>query len=145
KQSGFTILETIMVIMIGSVMAVMVVQFVNTSATPSVTPVTWMNTEYRLQEVMEQITSEYRKAVAQARADNVDFSLDTFLTALKADTRFTGFISEPNTGYISFTSTGGKEFQASAVGANPGDNPVLLITLRQEDQQLRSLFTAQGT
>ena len=145
KNSGFTILETILVIVIGAIMAAMVVQFVSTSSTPSVTPVTWMKGEYRLQEVMEQITSEYREAVALARANDQAFSLDAFLTSLLNDERFRGFISRDNTGFISFSPTGSKEFQASEPGTNPGANPVLLISLRLGDQQLRSLFTGQGT
>ncbi|CCK78878.1 type II secretion system protein [Desulfobacula toluolica] len=58
-NNGFTLIELIVVIVIGSIFATMMYQYVYTSSVRSFSPVSSLDNSLKLYEIVENITSDY--------------------------------------------------------------------------------------
>ncbi len=137
QRSGFTLIEMILVLIIGAIMGAVAFQFTS-NAGSSVSPVVWMQREYSLQKKMEQITSRYRKAIT-----GKDFRLDSFYSEITSDNRFKKYIDTKQSGYLVFKATGPKKFQAAGTQTSPATSS-LLITITDEAQSLVAVFSGVG-
>ena len=137
KSSGFTLIEIILVVLVGAFVATMIFHFVSTSAS-SASPVVWMKKEYTLQRIMEDITAEYRKL-----ADSKNFRLDSFYSALLNDDDFKEYIDTGKSGFLTFQEASPKIFQAGAPQSYPA-TPSLLLTITDEGQTLMAIFSGIG-
>ncbi|GAU08962.1 PulJ/GspJ family protein [Desulfoplanes formicivorans] len=135
---GFTLLEVILVCIVGSILGVMMVQFVRTSSLNAVRPAIRFNTQTDLHAAMERITTEYRTLLENTKAD--EFNLGLLKSFIDTDTEISPYVSSSKTGFISFTSSGGKNYVASNISQSQGSNSILLVTLEKNGQSLSSVF-----
>ena len=63
KQSGFTLIEIILTLVIAAVVGAGLVQYLGSSLTKSSVPIQRLRQAYDLQQVMENITADYRENV----------------------------------------------------------------------------------
>lgn len=137
KTKGFTLIETILIIIIGAVVGLMIFRF-SAVSNKTVSPVIWMKKEYILQKKMEDITIEYRKLVSEK-----NFKLDSFYSFLLNNNEFKEYIDKEKSGFLTFFKTDTNTFQANP----PQDYPVtssLLLTITNEGQTLAAIFSGIG-
>ncbi len=61
KQGGFTLIEIILTLVIAAVVGAGLVQYLGSSLTKSSVPIQRLRQAYKLQQVMENITADYRE------------------------------------------------------------------------------------
>ena len=74
NETGFTLIEIILTIIVGGILAALVVQFMGTSMVRSTEPVSMVQEAFLLSGIMEKITADYTKLLAE------DSSATKFLT-----------------------------------------------------------------
>jgi prepilin-type N-terminal cleavage/methylation domain-containing protein len=125
SNKGFTLIEVILTITIMAVAAALFVTYLGASFTQSSLPAGLVSNQYNLIQQMELFNNQYRQQI-----NNASGTLATDLATFK-----TGFIDgQPfvDTGTIvNMTSNGGYTTQ----------NTVLIVTLRNDDQTLQTIFT----
>jgi type II secretory pathway pseudopilin PulG len=135
---GFTLLEVILVCIVGAILGVMLVQFVRTSSLYAIKPAIWFNTQTDLYAVMERITTEYRTLLENT--DSEEFNLGLLKNYIDTDSEVSPYVSSDQTGFISFAPDGEKNYVASGISQSQGSNSILLVTLVKDGQSLRSVF-----
>ena len=73
NQKGFTLLEIIVTLTVASVLGTIIFLYMNTSLTRSTEPVTRIQTTYSLNQIVEQITADYKTL----KDSNGDYDLAT--------------------------------------------------------------------
>ena len=133
---GFTMVEVIVTILIAAIMGTIAIQFSGTSLSMSARTVDRIKKTYVLNDVMEQITRDYRIWVEK----NPSAPIDDFLTAIKSNEDYSGYIDE--SGSPKATGTGSDYFVDSSSGADETIE-LLQLTLVDADgtQRLVALFT----
>lgn len=126
KERGFTLLEIIVVIIVGSIIGVMMVQFMGTSLTKSAEPIVRVQEIYGLEEVMETIVEEYNGLMISSA------------TPLAGLVTFAGTYTAPYT--VTCTYLSGFDGNGNEVAGSSGDN-ILKVTVGRGDQRLTTLFT----
>lgn len=125
-RKGFTLLEVIITIVIGAIMASVLIQYMGTSMYRSAEPVVITQDTYALNQVMEKMTADYKELLA---ADSTP--LATFQTRVEGGNYGQYSVQ---TQYI--TLAGGAEAPDMS-----GNNRVLKVTVTVGDQALTGLFT----
>lgn len=115
---GFTLLEVILVCIVGAILGVMMVQFVHTSTLYAVRPAIWFNTQTDLHAAMERITTEYRRLLENTDED--EFNLGLLTSFIDTDSEVSPYVSSSQTGFISFASAGSKNYVASDISQSQG-------------------------
>ncbi len=82
KQSGFTLLEIILTLVIGAVVAATFVGYLGTAFTKSSIPIQRLRQAFELQQVMENITEDYRENYTS------DLSVSTGLSGEIGDPKY---------------------------------------------------------
>jgi prepilin-type N-terminal cleavage/methylation domain-containing protein len=139
-QSGFTLLEVIVTIVIAAIMGIFFVQFVGTSVIQSADPVLRVQNLSRTTHIMEYMTADYKRLAA---------TQSNFLSIFKdyvgygnMTTKPTGYEGYPYYGsyqvvyndYIKFVSG------AEQPETDPANQRVLKVTIRGGDQAVTALF-----
>ncbi len=137
KKKGFTLIETIIIIIIGAVVGLMIFRFSATS-NKTVSPLLWMKKEYILQQKMEDITAKYRQ-----HAGDKNFRLDNFYSSLLNDNELKDYIDKEKSGFLTFQKNGTKIFQANPPQHYPTTS-TLLLTITNEGQKLSAIFSGIG-
>jgi len=138
-KRGFTLMEIIIFLVLLGIFAVFVVQYIGTATRGSLTAVNWLRDEATLQGVMEDIVAEYKSAITNSSDDSI--TSQSVLSGLKAyaETHHATYVYGSETGYITFNALG----TASSISQTmPSQDPVLIVTVKNGDQKLFSLFTA---
>ncbi|WP_457570737.1 type II secretion system protein [Desulfovulcanus sp.] len=128
KDNGFSLLEMIVAIVVAGILGVIIVQFVQTSALKSVSPVTLLKEQYDIQSQVEDMTSYYREQLAQGSLDLSAFK--DYVTENYEN------VDQSQTGFIVFSSNG-NDFVASSTSSGQ----VLKVVLKSDDQTIIVLFT----
>lgn len=135
---GFTLIEVIVVIVIASIMATLMFQFVRTSTLKSSDPIFSLGKSLKLQEIMENITLDY--------LENYTLDLLSLQTSIGNPEG-----SDQNNGYgsyrvihnhfIKFVSN----LEQEALPGEPEDGKLLKITIESPDsgERLTALFHNQ--
>lgn len=134
SESGFTLLEVIVVIIISAILGTLLIQFMGTSMTQSATPVIRTQDRYSLIEVTDKITAVYRKLMTQYSKSSD--ALIAFKNLIDGGSLMDGNKYTWQTKYIAFDATG-KEKTTSE-----GDK-ILKFTLtnKRDNQTVVTLFT----
>jgi prepilin-type N-terminal cleavage/methylation domain-containing protein len=113
-NAGFTLIEIIVTITITAIAGALFVAFMGTSLTQSSLPISQVKSQYKLAQQMEEITSEYRKALAAGT-----LSLATLQTYAATKGNYY------SAGYITLTSTD---------SSYTTQTQLLMVTLKVVDQ-----------
>jgi prepilin-type N-terminal cleavage/methylation domain-containing protein len=129
-RPGFTLIEVILVLVIGALVSAMVITSLGFNLKRSATTVTQVDQQYQLIQKMELLTSYYRQGISAGTLD-----LNTFYNTYVNPGTCTvciGNVDTGETGFITLTSTGASPFTTAQI---------LQVTLRDGDQTVQSLFT----
>ncbi|MBW1821184.1 MAG: type II secretion system protein [Deltaproteobacteria bacterium] len=136
KNQGFTLLEVVITLIVGSILGAILVQFMGTSMKNSFEPVIMVQNGYGVYEIMEKMNSDYKMRLLTSTVDPLyDFKNDVENGWNVANTPYFGAYTVV-TKYITFT--GGAEDAAP----DPAPDPrVLKVTITHGGQSLMALFT----
>ena len=137
KNQGFTLLEVVITLIVGSILGAILVQFMGTSMKNSFAPVIMVQDGNGVHEIMERMNSDYKMRLMTSTVD----PLDEFKTAVdngwdSANTPYFGAYTVA-TRYIIFNA-GNAEADAPAPPPTPD---VLKVTITHGGQSLTALFT----
>lgn len=137
KNHGFTLLEVVITLIVGSILGAILVQFMGTSMKNSFEPVLMVQNGNGVHEIMEKLNSDYKMRLLTS----TDNPLDDFKGDVEggwniANTPYYFGAYSVVTKYITFT--GGIE----DVAVDPAPHPsVLKVTITHGGQSLTALFT----
>ena len=123
-SKGFTLIEVIMTIVIMAVAAAAFLAFFGKAFTGSAVPAGQVQSQYKLIQQMETITSQYRDQIT----NNASFSLAAFKSSFIDGTQY---VDSTKTGLITLPSSDGLYTTQN----------VLRVTLTDGKQTLMSIFT----
>jgi prepilin-type N-terminal cleavage/methylation domain-containing protein len=123
-HDGFTLIEVIVTLVIGAIMATMLVSLMGKNLTGSALSIGLVGDQYKIVQQMETFTSQYREEIK-----NGTLNINTFKTDY-VDNKL--YVDAANTGFITLTSTGGTPYTTQQV---------LRVTLRSGDQSVQTFFT----
>jgi prepilin-type N-terminal cleavage/methylation domain-containing protein len=135
-QSGFTLVEIIVTLIVGSILGVLLMQVMGTSIERSTRPLVNEQQELGLAQIMENMTADYKGLLLndatplatfndRVRDGNVEGTSDPYYGAYTATLKF-------------LTFTNGVE---DGVACSGSDCRVLKVTLTRSGQSLTALFT----
>jgi prepilin-type N-terminal cleavage/methylation domain-containing protein len=125
-SKGFTLIEVIITIVIMAIAAAAFLQFFGKAFTGSAVPAGQVQSQYKLIQQMETITSQYRNQIT----NNTSFTLTAFKTSFVDGTL-----------YVDSTKTAVIPPLTSSDGVYTTTQPVLRVTLTDGKQTLISIFT----
>ena len=137
NQKGFTLIESIITLLLVSIMPVMVLTF-SQPLYSSLGSFTWFNDELRVQQIMEQILGDYK---SQRNNPYNPFDPSAFRTYVISKYPL---IDATKTGFLTFTNVGMTYTAAWPPQANtpPGiAPPVLIITVSRNNMTLSMIVT----
>lgn len=126
KQLGFTLVEVVIALIVGSILGTIIFQFMNTSLAHVADPVNTIQETCSLDKYVELMTADYGKLI-ETDSD----PLGTLRTRIQANTY--GQYTQ-TTEYIIFS--GGSE-----AGDTSGENLTLKVNLSEAGQSVTLLFT----
>lgn len=134
RQSGFTLLETLLVFVIGAMLAAMVVASMGTSLTRSSTAINVQRGDFLVEQALAQVTRDY------VSLTNNETSRATALASLKADIDAGNYnhpgILTVTSSYVVYSSSGVESADAS------GANSTLKVTAtRTGGRTMSALFS----
>ena len=136
KNHGFTLLEVVITLIVGSILGAILVQFMGTSMKNSFEPVIMVQEGNGVHEIMEKLNSDYKMRLMTSTDNPLDeFRTDVINGRLPLIAPVIGhYTVVPK--YITFT--GGVEDLAPDPAAHPN---VLKVTITHGGQSLTALFT----
>ena len=137
NQKGFTLIESIITLVLISIMAVMLLTF-SQPLYSSLGSFTWFNDELRVQQIMEQILGDYK---SQRNNPYNPFDPSVFRTYVINNYPL---VDATRTGFLTFTCSGTICTAAWPPQANtpPGIvPPVLIITVSRNNMTLSMIVT----
>ena len=138
NQKGFTLIESIITLVLVSIMAVMLLTF-SQPLYSSLGSFTWFNDELLLQQSMEKILGDYKNK----RNDPYNpFDPSAFRTYVISKYPL---VDASKTGFLTFTFTAGTTYTAGwppQANTPPGSTPpVLIITVHRNNMTLSMIVT----
>jgi prepilin-type N-terminal cleavage/methylation domain-containing protein len=132
SRAGFTLLEVVITLIVAAILGTVFVQFMATFVAGSVHSVTRVQNAGSINQVMENMTADFRKLTAT----DSDF-LSTFQTHVQngnssGATRYFGPCTVLHNGTVSFDSNGNE---------TAGGTMILKVTIGLGDQRLTALFS----
>lgn len=132
-ECGFTLLEVIVVLVVASILGSLLVEFMGTSVIRSGNPLVMVQSEFSLNEVMEKMTADYKKLIAENATPLTTFKTYVENGNVASNTPYYGQYTV-TTKYITFDVNNTENASAS------GDK-VLKVTISDHGQTLTALFT----
>jgi len=134
KNQGFTLLEVVITLIVGSILGAILVQFMGTSMKNSFEPVMMVQNANGVDEIMERMNADYKMRLLTSTVDPLgDFKTDVDNGNVIANVPYFGEYTGA-TEYILFDGTGNEV----------PDNihlRVLKVTITHGGQSLTALFT----
>jgi len=138
KNQGFTLLEVVITLIVGSILGAILVQFMGTSMKNSFEPVIMVQNSNGVYEIMEKLNSVYKMRLMTSTVDPLDdFKGDVESGMLPLAAPVIGHYTVV-TKYITFTDPGHVENLAEDPAPHPD---VLKVTITHGGQSLTALFT----
>jgi len=135
KNQGFTLLEVVITLIVGSILGAILVQFMGTSMKNSFEPVIMVQNSNGVYEIMEKLNSDYKMRLMTSTDDPLDdFRTDVINGRLPLAAPVIGHYTVV-TKYITFT--GGAEDAIE----DATELRVLKVTITHGGQSLTALFT----
>ena len=133
KNQGFTLLEVVITLIVGSILGAILVQFMGTSMKNSFEPVIMVQNGYGGHEIMEKLNSVYKMRLMTSTDDPLgDFKTDVDNGMLP--------LVDPVIGHYSAT-TGYIEFIGGVEAPDTTEPRILKVQITHGSQSLTALFT----
>jgi prepilin-type N-terminal cleavage/methylation domain-containing protein len=141
KDNGFTLIEVIVTLIIASILAAMLVNFMGTTMSGSVQPLIRVQQANTAGQVMENITTDYNKLTSDDNDNGTSIALSTLQTRVQAGSTNPGYYGAGYTivhnDFVTLNSDGTTPPIADA----SGENRTLRISITQGSNTFTSLFT----
>ena len=132
-QEGFTLLEIIITLIVAALLGTMLIQFMGTGMIRSADSVVLVQEGFSLNQVMEKMTADYKKLLAED---------STPLQTFKSHVENGNVVSnDPCFGEYSWQTAYIKFSGGSEVADIAGDNRILKVTISHGNQSLAALYT----
>jgi len=133
KNQGFTLLEVVITLIVGSILGAILVQFMGTSMKNSFEPVIMVQNSNGVYEIMEKLNSVYKMRLMTSTDDPLgDFKTDVDNGMLP--------LVDPVIGHYSAT-TGYIEFIGGVEALDTTEPRILKVIITHGGQSLTALFT----
>jgi prepilin-type N-terminal cleavage/methylation domain-containing protein len=139
SNSGFTLIEIIVTLVIGAILAAILVTYMGTHLKNSTIPLLRVQHSTGLLQVFENITADYNKLNAQDINNSTSVALSTLLTNINNGNDpdkvpFYGTYTIVYNNYISFDDNGNEILDST-------EGRILKVSLKNGDLVLTTLFT----
>jgi prepilin-type N-terminal cleavage/methylation domain-containing protein len=135
NQNGFTIIESIIALLLVSIMAAMLFTF-SEPLYDSVGAFVWFNDELILQQNMESIMADYK-----SQRNDLNNPFDPGVFRQFVINKY-AMVDAGRTGFLTFTGAGTTYTAGSPTVSIPvGAQPVLIVTLQRNKSSLSMIFT----
>jgi len=131
NETGFTLIEIILTIIVGGILAALVVQFMGTSMVRSTEPVTMVQEAFSLSGIMEKITADYKDLLETDPTPLATLKTSVGGEGTSQDNKYGKYWVDHNH-YITFDGSGNEV---------AGGNNILKVTITKANQTLTALFT----
>ncbi len=128
NQNGFTLIEIIVALVVGAILAAIIVQVMGTNLSRSAEPIFWVRNQLSLQEIMDSMIADYKYLWM---TDSTP--LETFKS--RVESNYYGSYAA-TTKYIDFDASGQENITACS-----SDCKILKVTITNANQHLTALFT----
>lgn len=128
-ESGFTLIEAIVTIVLIAFVGLMVVTFSGTALTNSVIPLFWERDEFLLKERVEQLTASYVDYINNTADANAVVFKTMYVDPLSA---------YATSSFIQFNCSGGT---CSEIADTTGQNRILRVTVSSQDKKAVVIFS----
>ena len=134
RQAGFTLLETVLVFVVGAMLAAMVIATMGTSLTRSSTAVNVQRGDFLVEQALARVTRDY------VSLTNTESSRATALASLKANVD-AGNYNQPGlvtvtSAYVAYNASG-----VEAVDTSGGNSTLKVIATRTGGRTMDALFS----
>ncbi|MEI7636485.1 MAG: type II secretion system protein [Syntrophus sp. (in: bacteria)] len=142
KNSGFTLLEVIVTLIVASILGTMLVTFMGSTMTGSVQPLLRVQNANTVSQVVENITADYNKLNSDDIGNNTTIALSTLKTNVQngnisTNTPYYGAYAIVYNDYVILNSNG----TTAPIADTSGNNRTLRVCIKQGSQTLTTLFT----
>jgi prepilin-type N-terminal cleavage/methylation domain-containing protein len=127
KQSGFTLLEIVVTLILASILGTILAQFVHTAAQQSVQPIVMIKSNMSLSGVVEKMNADYRKNLLLSSTPLADFKTEIESGKYGEDSR--------QISWIRFNASQVEEADTS------GDNRIMKVTVTKQGRSATMLYT----
>ena len=135
KNQGFTLLEVVITLIVGSILGAILVQFMGTSMKNSFEPVIMVQSGTGVHEIMERMNADYKMRLLTSPVDPLnDFRTDVLNGNLVTSDPHFGEYAITTIGYIVFDGSNAEIPDSVALR-------VLKVTITHGGQSLTALFT----
>ncbi len=138
NDSGLTILEIIVTIVVAAILGTVLVQVMSTSLTRSSVPITLLQNTYSINQIIEEMTADYEELYENVNEKEYDIStLKTYIENgnVSSNTPYYGPYSLDYIDYIKFDASYNEIADAS------GDDIILKAIISANNQSITVLFT----
>ncbi len=133
NERGFTFIEIIVTLIIAAILGAMLIQFMGSSMTGSVEPVIRVQNAFTIEQVMEKMTADYKKLMAEDADPMGTFKGRVGNEGVEVENNYGKYKVECNH-YIIFDSAGSE---------TSGGDRILKVSISNVngEQRLTALFT----
>ena len=141
-QSGFTLIEVIVTLIVASILGAILLEFMGQTVYKSFEPINMARGSMGLTSIMECINAEYKKSMlSMVQSDSPMAShLNGFKTAIDNNTLGCGAYTS-TTSWVVFNSSGQPDQYVEGIDGNPLNHRVLKVTIVSGDHEITSLYT----
>ena len=140
-QKGLTLVEIIVTIIVASILCVIFLQFMGTSMTGSVEPVTMVQKSLAVEQVMERMTADYRKLMAEDTDPLGVLKSHIQNGNQESSDPYFGPYTVVYSDYVLFSDDDGDGVYDEVHDDGSGGDKILKVTISKGDQRLTALFT----
>ena len=142
KSSGFTLLEVIIALIVGSILGAILLEFLGQTVHKSFEPIKMAQGSMELTAIVEKMNTDYKKQMLLSLRSPILVSdpLNDFKDAIENNTRKYGDYTVSAT-WIEFNPSGEPNQFVETADNNPLNHKILKVTVVHGQQEITTLFT----
>jgi prepilin-type N-terminal cleavage/methylation domain-containing protein len=142
KSSGFTLLEVIVALIVGSILGAILLEFLGQTVHKSFVPIKMAQRSSDLTAIVEKMNTDYKKQMLLSLRSPILVSdpLNDFKDAIENNTRKYGDYTVSAT-WIEFSPSGEPNQFIETADNNPLNHKILKVTVVHGQQEITTLFT----
>jgi len=137
NNSGFTILEIIVTIVVAAILGTILVQVMSTSLTRSSVPITLLKNTFSLSQIIEEMTADYEELYDELIKE---YDISTLKINIEGgyDDMNDPYYGQYSIDYIDYITFDGSY---NEIADTSGDDIILKATISSKNQSITVLFT----
>jgi prepilin-type N-terminal cleavage/methylation domain-containing protein len=146
KQGGFTLIEIILTLVIAAVVGAGLVQYMGSAFVKSSIPIQRLRQAYELQQVMENITADYRENYTSNLSADAEEKGLSWAIGEGEQTKYApvgGQYTVIHNVFIKFVDQGGDNYDETTPLEEGDPEDLLKVTIKNDSGILTTLFSSQ--